>query len=109
MSREIATVDKGRPTPGPWRIYGPQPDTLGGRHLTILAGTGKARFGVADIRIIDPNDALEASANANLIAAAPDLLAELECAIEFMESVDPSSFTLRDARAAVAKARGEHS
>jgi hypothetical protein len=78
VSGDIATVAKGRPTPGPWRIYGPQPDTLGGRHLTILAGTGKARFGVADIRIIDPNDALEASANATLIVAAPEMLSMLE-------------------------------
>jgi hypothetical protein len=78
MTSDLTVPERGRHTPGPWRIYGPEHDTLGGRSLTILAGTGKARFGVAQIRIINPNDALEASANANLIAAAPDLLAAAE-------------------------------
>jgi hypothetical protein len=114
MSGEIATADKGRPTPGPWRIYGPQPDTLGGRRLAILAGTGKARFGVADIRIIDPNDALEASANARLIAAAPELFEALR-KLSFAAQTSGGTAgrdealvaAINEADAALAKARGQ--
>lgn len=78
MIDALAVRNLGRPTPGPWRIYGPEYDTLGGRSLTILAGKGKTRFGVAQIRIIDPNDALEASANARLIVAAPEMYTLLD-------------------------------
>jgi len=52
------------------------------------------------------NDATEEStANANLIAAAPDLLAALE---SLVGAVDPYCMTnLDDAKAAIAKAKGE--
>lgn len=55
------------------------------------------------------------AANARLIAAAPDLLAALCGAVSLIEETDWTAFSLSDrakldaARAAIAKATGEHS
>ena len=51
--------------------------------------------------------AAESMANARLIAAAPELLAALECALEWLEQWDAENDLVPAARAAIAKATGE--
>lgn len=58
----------------------------------------------------DPETAAEAFANANLIAAAPDLLEALEAAVFDIENTHPldSNYSWADAaRKAIARAKGE--
>ena len=53
------------------------------------------------------NDHSEQRANARLIAAAPDLLARLEEALDALEDCGGYANTARLCRAAIAKAKGE--
>ena len=97
-------------TPGPWKadkmgsyIWGPHVGD--GEMVAQLRGYGYMK-GLCDMT----EDEIEArmTANANLIAAAPDLLealAEVEEILRF-DSED-HSIALRKLRAAIAKARGE--
>ena len=100
-------------TPGPWSASTQGPNDP----WVIIAGCGPAF-----VASVEDDGALitrvEANANARLIAAAPDLLAALEDA-EFLlrmigmnpkeagAMVDSCKRSSADARAAIAKARGE--
>lgn len=113
-------------TPGPWHCsygqWGDHSEDLGGG-MTIYMG--EASRGKATIRtshhILYGEDIYEGDsefeeirANANLIAAAPEMLEALERAVEFLP--DPSTRGVKtipaptqvaiDARAAIAKAKG---
>jgi len=88
-------------TPGPWKInkkYSFSVETLSdGQGINIIAECS------------DPDgirSAGEDSANAKLIAAAPDLLAALEAMIAKIDA-DKLPISCSLARAAIAKARGE--
>lgn len=95
-------------TPGPWKVSGRRRQVIG-RHGAIpclLARVNVAASGV------------ECDANARLIAAAPDLLAACEAAIQFIrngvefgyirlpDAGDPALLTPPALEAAVAKAKG---
>lgn len=86
-------------TPGPWRYERANPSPTTGEHLIAGAKNGY----LAEIRDCGSGNI---SANARLIAAAPDLLAALE---ELLNAL-PSATThpaIKAARAAIAKATGE--
>lgn len=86
-------------TPGPWAI---QERVGGNRHLMIRAGFGN---------ICHVNASINKDANANLIAAAPELFEAGEDAAKELESllgrVAGGDIPLRNLRAALAKARGQ--
>ena len=96
-------------TPGPWAVKW-ETNVFGGERL--VAGTGGHTSNISDV---EP----ENRANANLIAAAPELYAALERAKQcvathdhaFEESVTEFEALLKcwleDANAALARARGE--
>jgi len=79
-------------TPGPWII-----DSDDGDIIEVVSGD----YFIADVHRLEPKD--EWRANARLIAAAPELLEALEELVDLYEYEDNVS---RDARAAIAKARG---
>lgn len=101
-------------TPGPWRagiagnhrVYGPD----GTEHAGLIAQVFSTGL---------PNTSGVARANANLIAAAPDLLAALEAAYDALSDMakrapelgitlgDDDLKAIAQARAAIAKAKGE--
>ena len=88
------------PTPGSWKV-------VSSRHgdLTIREqGSGRAICAIG----WNYGTLAEREAHARLIATAPDLLAELEHALRMMESDDYAGYPQwrKDARAALAKARG---
>lgn len=98
-------------TPGPWTYESPDEvsirDADGGRlaQLTFLRG----RHGSGGRRTTN-----EVIANARLIAAAPELHAELTQLVRLLEPLErdgslnvPGLATLSGARAALSKARGE--
>ena len=91
-------------TPGPW-------DTVDGailcKNVNAYGNFHIARFDRGDEPITD-----EDRANARLITAAPDLLAALELCLPFVDAVRRMSggdgdATAMQARAAIAKARGQ--
>ena len=92
-------------TPGPWHAGG----------LTVYGGSG-ARLTVADTTCCGSMTRAEDEANAQLIAAAPDLLAALDLLTQLATSQLNQSATdfglvncdaLAAARAAITKAKGE--
>lgn len=90
-------------TPGPWTRDG-TPEGL--RICAPFDQLGPRGVTVAEVSRAWKDDA-EARADANLIAAAPDLLAALSRLVEWIDcGCDPSSKSLDSARAAIAKARG---
>jgi hypothetical protein len=101
-------------TPGPWRTYGPDSQDAN----WIIAYDGQEIY-VSEIAKIPAtwNHILDErkAANARLIAAAPDLLAACEAALEPLMTYHPRIPELdrqvKDARgkllAAIAKAKGE--
>jgi len=106
MSNEV------RHTPGPWKAVLVEGHRLGGRN-------GAARY---DVLAMNPPDFVAdrlTEANARLIAAAPDLLAAAKCALAALEGLTsgtdatedgdetPVGATMRELRAAIAKADGE--
>ena len=78
-------------TPGPWRL-----DTWNG-WLLCAEEVGIVKF--------DMNRTL--LADAKLIAAAPELLAALEVAVEYFERHEICCVAHDDAKAAIKKAKGE--
>lgn len=92
---------KTKHTPGPWTVCEKDND----ERLSIEAESPQF------ICFVDP--CIQRDANANLIAAAPDLfdaLAECIDALEFIENRTSTQYnppTLDNARAALAKAKGE--
>lgn len=95
-------------TPGPWTTH---PHSFGAevRSIAQVAWCGAAStFGASGGQNID---AAEACANANLIAAAPDLLEALEAALgclNFFGTDQIEPFRVR-CRAAIARAKGQSS
>jgi len=100
-------------TPGPWQILDPSGDPFESNTRKVIA-SGKHGGLICDASVhwYDP---VTARANARLIAAAPDLLAALELALEQIgqftgwgKVTDPDAeAALADGRAALAKAKGE--
>jgi len=82
-----------RPTPGPWMVEHGGPKPVQSNALYIVSaddGLGPVAFAT--------------TANARLIAAAPDLLAALEKAADYMGEMGYPEDILEHARAALAKA-----
>ena len=94
-------------TPGPWKVV----DKIDGRKPRSMALV--AAGGDMSIDCTRSGDTrAESNANARLIAAAPDLLAELEHLVRLLEPLEqsgslqvPGLATLNGARAAIAKAQ----
>lgn len=93
-------------TPGPW-------ETLGGpgfaTEIGAMLNTPDAVI-VADTRLMPYDPTPRQLADARLIAAAPDLLAALERAVETLAQFGwgvETEVAIRTGRAAIAKARGE--
>lgn len=80
-----------RHTPGPWQVFTPQPECVGGP-VGPMGGTSASQTtaGIAmcgmRLRTVE-----EQRANARLIAAAPTLKDLLETAVEYLESDDRES------------------
>ena len=84
-------------TPGPWE-YGEER----GCCREIHADNGPELYAIAQTRHGDPEIC---EANARLIAAAPDLLDELETLVRYAQGADiPPHVAVDRARAAIAKA-----
>ena len=82
-------------TPGPWIVDAPG--------MVATKATGADGWEICDIR----DDVPECDANADLIAAAPELLEALEALTANYADVEPGgSKNVDKARAALAKARG---
>jgi hypothetical protein len=91
-------------TPGPWRVGTPGPN---GCHTV---GTERGLMVAMVAHSINlPDQMAEATENARLIAAAPDLLEALQRLWEASEGGSDEEIRARiHARAAIAKAQGEH-
>jgi hypothetical protein len=103
-------------TPGPWRV---DPDLFLFRGYTQI--TGANHYGLAQVvtRMEDEDESDEYTAtleaNARLIASSPDLYDALQAAFEYLDAIpettaggdDEAVRIARQARAALAKARGE--
>jgi len=96
-------------TPGPWRVE-PGRETRVGADIVIVS-----RNGLVAIACTIHEGAVNAEANARLIAAAPEMLAALEAAEALLnehehclreDCTNPGCVVYRQARAAIAKARG---
>lgn len=97
-------------TPGPWDVLNSKKEEWYGRPLDYWTVTAKDR----DLWICaspewDPEHDEESTANARLIAAAPELLEALQKIVAAADGEGWSQLdaTLANARAAIAKARGE--
>jgi hypothetical protein len=92
-------------TPGPWKVFDSDVNT--GKHRSIWRADG---CGTAIAKIHgDPRSARENTANANLIAAAPDLLAACEMGLREFSTTDifsENAEALDMMHAAIAKAKG---
>lgn len=93
-------------TPGPWIFFADLPST--GPNWHVVTTANKMRV-IANVHI-DPGSTMD-QVNANLIAAAPDLLEALQKCEALLSAVaaglnrEPSAVTL-NARAVIAKAKG---
>ena len=100
-------------TPGPWKNHGRQPNVGGLPHSAVAAKTLLAR-----VYSEAYGDVVQEKANADLIAAAPDLLEALKASADSFCSYccpsvwktgddQPHSEQCKANRAAIAKAEGE--
>lgn len=89
-------------TPGPWQIVGSEIHDRRCSFDEFGARTGSTPNSICEVHIV-PHAATDA--NARLIAAAPDLLAELE--IIHANAAESPEWIRRHAAAAIAKAKGE--
>lgn len=78
-------------TPGPWTLNG-----------SDIEGDGMTVVTITDYRTLTPRQ----TANAHLIAAAPEMLAALRRCVEALEARMPNATVLPDARSAIARATG---
>ena len=104
-------MSQAKHTPGPWRLPTKEEARRWWAPVLILDAEGGS---LANAQPGFPCDEETIRANAQLIAAAPDLLAALETGVELFELDEEANrpgtdaFTwLHQARAAIAKARGE--
>lgn len=88
-------------TPGPWTNHGRGRLSPGFPHSAVAAKTLIAR--VYSEAFGDPE---QEAANANLIAAAPDLLEALEAASNYLRMASPGN-AKKVIDAAIAKAKGQ--
>ena len=100
-------------TPGPWETYGGV-GVWAPSSKAVIAQASEPRIASQYVEHHKPRlgspDFHEACANAELIAAAPDLLEVLTAMMEFWDCgtpVQPGALLVDDARAALAKARGD--
>jgi hypothetical protein len=96
-------------TPGPWYVTPPQDLGSRGQQVHIMGGKGATRWGVAIVGTAEAKDADTQSANARLIAAAPELyeaLAEMVGLYGLCSEIEECAACSK-AQAALAKARGE--
>src|SRR5436309_8297450 len=99
-------------TPGPWKVYDHQVSDFP-RRISIQTNERYPET-LADLRLKSITD-LPVEANARLIAAAPDMLAVLETTVAALEywfprwrdPAGPTSAMMNQARAAIARAKGE--
>lgn len=87
-------------TPGPWRQGGVKEISLIGKCREIVADDGRIGlvYGITDE---------DCKANAQLIAAAPDMLAALELALQDMARYEIFGPGKKAIQAAIRKAKGE--
>ena len=73
-------------TPGPWTVTG---QSEGGRYITVKAANRRtvARVPFSVVTDETPLEEITDAADANLIAAAPDMLAELEAVAIRLENI----------------------
>lgn len=101
-------------TAGPWHFSG---DSLTHRQFDIYAPTQAPQQHVCTVNNLSveklyQRDADAALANARLIAAAPELLDACRCALADLEGLEldgddcPAALTIKELRAAIAKATG---
>lgn len=91
-------------TPGPWKII------RGDDELFISSASRKGKVEIATIDTgYIRSFAAEQRANARLIAAAPDLLENLQGCMEALASHVPDCIEVKAARDAIAKATGSES
>lgn len=89
-------------TPGPWQFL---PHRASLVHSVVSQNSGI----ICEVYISEP-DKIAADANANLIAAAPDLLEACQQLMEFWDNgtpVHPGAEIVDDVRRAIAKATGQ--
>ena len=75
-------------TPGPWKVWGVHQDVTTERGSRICEVGRRDVYTIEKCRQPFPED-IEASANAKLIAAAPELLAALQAAKGLLEQIMP--------------------
>ncbi len=104
MRKPGTTFGRVTHTPGPWHVTG---QSEGGRYITVKAEQGRtvARVPFNTEREVEAGQITD-SADADLIAAAPDLLAALRRVMEAMDDGSDQP-ALVEARAAIALAMGE--
>ena len=97
-------MGKNKHTPGPWKVIGKDKTEIG-----ALLGTPEAIV-IADTRFFQEPTNPRERADARLIAAAPDLLAACEAALDnipYVAAVQWDYDLAQQLKAAIAKARGE--
>lgn len=99
------------PTPGPWEVYGATLVWSPTAEATIASASELRATGYLEYR--EPKrhsgnraEFSEICANARLMAAAPELLAELKHIVALIDVSRPRFMTLDHARAVIAKAEG---
>ena len=90
-------------TPGPWIVALNIDGVYAGTLSVVKSAVGSEICGPRQIR----PQAKELEANANLIAAAPDLLEALKAILTICDSEGMYALESDAARAAIAKAKGE--
>ena len=97
-------------TKGPWKVAHPIQDADAARHIWTQTdpATGHREL----VAIIPDAEGDHVSADARLIAAAPELLDACRCALADLEGLEldsddcPAALTIKELRAAITKATG---
>lgn len=89
-------------TPGPWQVSGLA--VIGTRDVRVNFGSGDEIKKESICRVTAKSDAGEDRANANLIAAAPEMLETLKLVTD--NCGNPNCSTCKAVRATIAKAEG---
>jgi hypothetical protein len=111
--RNSEAMSETKHTPGPWRMWSDtEENEVYGRviGIQIHAGPNTSIGSIHGLRSADGDVRDQAFANANLIAAAPELLDVLENLVALTEirpKLHEYKAALDEARAVIAKAKGE--